>query len=154
MNNYTYEPVIVSPTSMFGALPYLPTKARFRPGDRLRVKRDGYDHIGTYGYDGLVYAASRKFRGVSKVTLEQFSGGREILNDEQVGPLLCRQIIANYEALLGRPYNLLSANCEHYDNWARGLGWKSEQVDLAKDVALLTALASCAVLAGNRAARP
>ncbi len=138
--NYIYEKVTVSPTSMLSAFPYLPPKPLGQPGDRLRVKFLGFDHIGTLAHDGRIYAASRKSGKVSIVTPEQFSGGREILNDGQIGS--CSKVFANYKAVLGEPYDLLSANCEHYDNWARGLGWKSEQADRAKELALL-GLACC-----------
>ena len=101
----------------------------FQPGDKLRAKHDLYDHIGTMGYNGLIYAGSRKFGRVSLVTLEQFRGGKALFNEGHVGPLSVHQIIARYQALLDRKYDLIFSNCEHTDNWARGLGWQSEQVD-------------------------
>jgi len=108
---------------------YVPGEVSARPGDKLRVKHDLYDHVGTLGYDGLIYAASFKFRRVTKATFVQFSGGKQILNEGHVGPLPVSEVINRYEAMIDNPYDLLFSNCEHTDNWARGFGWNSEQVN-------------------------
>jgi len=100
-----------------------------QPGDKLRVVREFYDHVGTMGYDGLIYAGSAKYGRVCKVTPEQFSDGFPIVNQGRVGPRSTEEIIDIYEMLLDNPYGLVFSNCEHTDNYARGLGWKSEQVD-------------------------
>ena len=107
-------------------------------GDKLRARHELYDHVGTVGYDGLIYAASFKFGKVTKTSFEQFSGGKTVTNEGHVGPLSVEEVINRYESILNNPYGLINSNCEHTDNWARGLGWKSEQV---KNVALAACVA-------------
>ena len=120
------------------------------PGDKLRARHDFYDHVGTLGYDGLIYAGSSKFGRVTKTTFEQFSGGKEVINEGQVGPLSVDEVITRYEAVLNKPYDLAFSNCEHTDNWARGLGWYSEQVSNVVAAALVGALAGLAIVAVSR----
>lgn len=102
-----------------------------QPGDKLRVKHDLYDHVGTMGYDGLIFAGSRKSGKVTAVAPEVFSAGKQILNEGHIGHKTAFEVIATYQALMNKSYCVVSSNCEHTDNYARGLGWKSEQVENA-----------------------
>lgn len=108
--------------------PSISNRLGIRPGDKLRAQHELYDHVGTAGYDGFIYAASFKFGKVTKTSLEHFSGGKAVINEGHIGPLSVGEVISRYEAVLNNPYDLLFSNCEHTDNWARGLGWSSEQV--------------------------
>ena len=102
-----------------------------RAGDKLAAHHPLYDHVGALNYDGRVWACSNKFNGVRLVTLEQFAGGKKISNLGFVGNHSRDQVLANYEALAGNGYNLLSKNCEHIDNFVRGLGYYSRQLQVA-----------------------
>ena len=84
-----------------------------KAGDKLAAHHPLYDHVGALNYDGRVWACSNKFNGVRLVTLEEFAGGMKVSNLGFVGKHSREQVLANYEALAGNGYNLLSKNCEH-----------------------------------------
>lgn len=111
--------------------PFQSTQFFAEPGDKLRVKHDLYDHVGTMGYNGLIYAGSRKSGKVTAVTPDVFSAGKMIINEGFVGNRTTAEVIQTYEALMEKEYCVISSNCEHTDNYARGLGWRSEQVQNA-----------------------
>ena len=100
-------------------------------GDKLAAHHLWGDHVGTLNYDGRVWACSNKFNGVRLVTLEEFAGGKKVSNLGFVGTHSREQVLANYEALAGNGYNLISKNCEHIDNFVRGLGYYSRQLQVA-----------------------
>ena len=107
---------------------YLPP--HYRPGDRVRVRLGLYDHVGTVADDGQIWAASRRFGTLCKVSPRAFSGGRPILNDGpgRRDPSLA---VRDLERRAGERYSLLFNNCEHVTNRAHGLGNRSPQMDSA-----------------------
>jgi len=113
----------------------------FRPGDRVRVRCGLYDHVGTVAEDGHIWANSFKQGGMKKVSPEQFSGGRRILN-EGPGPRHPRATLAELERRAGERYCLVTNNCEHVTNSAHGLGHRSPQIrGVVKSAVILAARA-------------
>ena len=111
----------------------------YRPGDRVRVRCGLYDHVGTVADDGWIWANSFKQGGMTKVSPQDFSGGRPIVNDGP-GPRHPRAALAELEARAGERYCLVTNNCEHVTNSAHGLGHHSPQVRGAlKSAAILAA---------------
>lgn len=102
-----------------------------KAGDKLAAHHLWGDHVGTLNYDGRVWACSNKFDGVRLVTLQDFSDGKKVSNLGFVGNRSREQVLANYEALAGKGYDVLSKNCEHIDNFVRGLGYYSRQIQVA-----------------------
>ena len=104
---------------------------RAHAGDRLVANHAFYNHIGTVNYDGRVWACSRKFNGVRLVKYTDFAGGMKVSNHGKIGNLPPHVVLANYAALQGDGYDVLSKNCEQIDNYVRGLGYSSKQVLIA-----------------------
>ena len=118
-------------------------KFKAMPGDRLRVKHWWGEHVGTMGYGGIIYANSLRYGKICKVTPLEFSDGKHIVNDGLIGHFPSQSVILRWESLMGRPYDLLSFNCEHSDNLVRGFGAKSNQVrDLVIGFAILAGAAA------------
>ena len=113
-----------------------------RAGDRLAAHHPIYDHIGTVNFDGRIWACSRKFDGVRLVNYEDFAGGQRVSNQGNVGNLSPLTVLQNYFELQGDGYDVVTKNCEHIDNYARGLGYRSKQLVGAGVVA-----ATCLILA-------
>ena len=114
-----------------------------RYGDRVRTDRGLYSHVGTVDFDGRIWANSAKFGGVTKVTPWEFSEGREIHNDGQVGIYHPSQVMDRFRRIAGTPYDLVRFNCEHANNWAHGLMPKSSQIEGAIMLGL-----ACLIVAG------
>lgn len=95
---------------------------RYMPGSKVRVW-DGVFHYGIVDWpmrDGTEMALhSRKGYGVERTTLDGFAQGRSIevgsvpqSLDEQAS------ILRRARRVIGKPYSLIDANCEHFANWA------------------------------------
>ena len=117
-----------------------------RAGDRLRAKHLWGDHIGTLNWDGRVWAASKKFNGIRLVCLRDFLGGAPLENEGHIGHLSRQQVLASYAALESEGYCVWTKNCEHIDNYVRGLGYTSPQIKTALLVSVTTVL----LIAANR----
>ena len=110
------------------------------PGDKLRARHPLFDHVGTLNWDGRVWAASNRFQGIRLVSLEDFLGAGELINEGHIGPRSRTDVLRCYEEIASDGYCVLSKNCEHIDNHARGLGYCSPQMDDVLKVAAVTAL--------------
>ena len=121
--------------------------AGFLPGDRVRADCGLFDHVGTVSRSGNVLAASAQFGGVREVAPHEFSGGRPIRNEGTVGLRTRGQVLQHIEQRLGEPYCLLTANCEHVNNEAHGMGRKSPQV---AGIVVLMLAGVCAYLVPRR----
>jgi len=99
-----------------------------RAGDRLAAHHIWGDHLGTLNYDGRVWACSYRFKGIRLVSFEDFSGGKAVTNLGHVGNLSRKEVLDNYSKLAGKNYDILVRNCEHIDNYVRGLGYTSPQI--------------------------
>lgn len=110
-----------------GSLSYYPI------GTKIRVPSGwGPYHYGivaepTLGAQTVVH--NTKGKGVQRTTLEEFSGSQ---------PIEVRQTPRSYgdgntillraKSQIGKPYDLFSANCEHFVNWAIEGTPRSEQL--------------------------
>jgi len=97
--------------------------------DRLRTDCGFYDHVGTADGNGMIYAKSRKYGCLRLVTPYQFSEGRPIHNEGQVGIYPSWYVLKRLHSKLGEPYDFLNGNCEHANNEAHGLGRVSPQIN-------------------------
>lgn len=109
-----------------------------RAGDRLVSDHFVYYHKGTLNWDGRVWACSRKFNGIRLVSFEDFAGDQPVTNHGNIGLKSREKILSHYSMLESDGYNLLSKNCGHVDNYVRGLGYKSEQVNFVLGAAFLS----------------
>jgi len=117
-----------------------------RPGDRLRADHWWGQHVGTLNWDGRVWAASKKFNGIRLVNFDAFSDGKPVTNEGNVGTNSRTEVLENYAALESDGYCVFTKNCEHIDNFVRGLRYKSPQVATA----LFVAATACLVIASAR----
>lgn len=100
-------------------------------GDRLEAHHIWGRHVGTLNWDGRVWACSKKYNGVRLVSFEAFSGGKAVTNLGNIGRVSREDILAHYALLDSDGYGELDKNCEHIDNYVRGLGYKSPQIENA-----------------------
>lgn len=80
--------------------------------------------------DGRVWVIDNKpAHVVAYRTLEEFSGGGNIRFEVPVqDPQTADFIVSRAESQLGRPYDLLTFNCEHFVTLALGLEPQSQQL--------------------------
>lgn len=69
-------------------------------------------------------------RGVVCTTLEEFSGGQPIETTWKPRPGEGMQYARKAYNQIGKPYDLFSANCEHFANWVVSGVPSSEQVQI------------------------
>lgn len=86
------------------------------------------------GYKAFVYSNAPGF-GVTRQSVAEFAGGRVVTSSPAITQLNPSQVVARAERLLGRRYDLLSWNCDHFV--ASALGRKSESVQLRGVLAVL-----------------
>lgn len=79
------------------------------------------------GYEPFVYANAPAV-GVARQSVAEFAGGRAVTSLPAVTHLDPSQVVARAERMLGRPYDLLSWNCDHFV--ASALGRKPESPQL------------------------
>jgi hypothetical protein len=83
--------------------------------------------------------------GVVATSLEEFCQGRPIeILTEPSSPEHQKMVLATAEVNIGRPYNLFSANCEHFASHC--YTHKSESPQLRGHVLALSLIASAALL--------
>lgn len=93
------------------------------PGAELRVysRRYGVWHVGilvwVFGVPMVIHAS--KDRGmVVQTTLEEFSEGLPVYYGRTSANLEAQNaILLRAQSVLGKPFNLLNADCEDYVNW-------------------------------------
>ena len=101
----------------------------FQPGDRVFTDCGAYRHVGTVSERRWIYANSRKYGQLCEVPPFEFSNGRSIKNEGFIGLRTRLEVLQHLKARLGTPYRLLDSNCEHSNNEAHGLGWRSPQIE-------------------------
>ncbi len=94
------------------------------PGSMLKAKSRGLwpDHFGIFegaSPDGTLIVLHSTEEGVVRTSLEEFALERGV----EVVKVPCtfqhqRAILDRASSQIGRPYNVLLANCEHFANWA------------------------------------
>jgi hypothetical protein len=125
---------------------------RLRVGDKLRVwDPRGFWHCGIVldgtPFGSVVIAHNRKSAGVERTTLEQFSQGRPVELESRVAGNARAQAEVVRRAIehIGRGYDLLSFNCEHYVSYAQTGVASSPQLQLTV-VAVLALIIGALVL--------
>ena len=104
-----------------------------------------YEHVGISDGKGDVYENAYRTGGKGKVSLENFSGGRKIIDIGILpGSPKPNQIIENAERVIAdkKKYNLLFNNCEHFVREVCGIDVKSPQIQQA----IFTAVSAGAAL--------
>ena len=93
----------------------------FLIGDKLRVWDErGFFHYGivvqSHPLNTVIVAHNSKDRGVELARLEAFSGGGCVVLESRVagGPETRREVVARALTYVGKGYDLLNFNCEHY----------------------------------------
>jgi hypothetical protein len=86
------------------------------------------------GYEAFVYSNAPGV-GVVRQSVAEFAGGRVVTSSPAVTQLNPIQVVARAERMLGRRYDVISWNCDHFVTSA--LGRKSESVQLRGVVAVL-----------------
>ncbi|TAJ07883.1 MAG: hypothetical protein EPO61_12200 [Nitrospirae bacterium] len=125
---------------MFGS-----RRSRYVPGSKVRVW-DGVFHYGIIDWpmqDGTeMVLHSRKGCGVERTILNGFAQGKPIevgsvpqSLDEQAS------ILRRARRVIGKPYSLIDANCEHFANWAISGQAFSWQIAVGVLVCLVCAVA-------------
>jgi lecithin:retinol acyltransferase len=95
-----------------------------RLADKIRIV-GSFSHVGIIlevPYFGpIIVAHNDKHRGVEIVTLESFSAGRRVEVDSRVigGSKVQAEMVRRARSLVGRPYDLLDFNCEHYASYVQ-----------------------------------
>lgn len=106
--------------------------AQLPPGTEIRVWTDGaVYHHGIADWGGMVIHA-RKGHGVIRTSQAEFSFGRPI--EKLRSPLTARkrdEILYRAQNCIGKPYDLLAFNCEHFASWAWGEQPRSKQLATA-----------------------
>ena len=102
----------------------------YAKGITLAVKREGiYNHFGiSAGYDKVIHNCKKY--GVIESSISEFAQGGEIWVCEITSEDLQRAY-ENAKSLIGKPYDLISYNCEHFVNDVHGKGKNSVQIQRA-----------------------
>ena len=109
-------------------------------GEIVKVPRVPYWHFGvSLGSKGVIDHA--KIQGVARRTWEEFAKGRRVVSAEISGPFVGEEVVARAYSQIGKPYDLLEDNCEHFARWCVGTEAKSVQIQKYTLVAPLMAAA-------------
>jgi len=93
-------------------------------GDMVQVWRGGYYHVAIYlgaTWDGRDYIHNAKGDCVSFATQDEFSKGAPVtLRKAALNDFSHRQAIVNRAtSLIGKKYDLINFNCEHFATYAQ-----------------------------------
>lgn len=114
----------------------------YYPGDVLVVRVRGViHHEGIVTETGRVISNSRRRGGVFEESLRTFADGKSVDNRGSLSGLSSEAVLANARARIGRRYNPISYNCEHFVRDCYGLRPHSPQKKLALGAVALAALA-------------
>lgn len=106
----------------------------YSPGHVLAVDLGAYRHVGISDGQGGVFENSARRGRPSRVTLEEFSGGKRV-EDRGIprGSAPPWRILERAEAIVssGVTYRLSTNNCEHFVTEALGVGRSSHQIQRA-----------------------
>lgn len=97
-------------------------------GDAVSTGSGLFRHWGIHTLAGTVIANSRKHGRVVEYSLEEFSEGKDVFTHGRFGNLGPMEIESRARSQLGRRYDLLSFNCEHFVRYAHGVPPVSKQV--------------------------
>ncbi len=121
----------------------------FKQGEIICVKwHFGVQHDGIYTADGTVISASARTGEVTEEDINTFADGKKVVSKGYPSTLPPETIEQNARDKLGKTYNLLKYNCQHFASECHGQK-KSRQL---RSVAL-TAAALALTIAVARAKR-
>ena len=87
----------------------------FKIGDLITVNKALFiTHFGIYIGDGMVIDNSAQHGHVEQRTLEEFAGQGKAYITPHTSIFSPKEIVVRAKERLGRPYRLLSRNCEHF----------------------------------------
>lgn len=87
----------------------------FEIGDRIAINKALFiTHFGIYIGDGMVIDNSAQHGRVEQRTLEEFAGQEKAYIIPHTSMFSPNEIVVRAKEGLGRPYRLLSRNCEHF----------------------------------------
>ncbi len=117
----------------------------------LSVPRGLYRHKGVMFPDGRVIHASKDHRAVVLEPLATFAGGRPLRAETRRPRLPEAEMLRRGHALLGRPYRLVTANCEHLIAEVLGHDGGSPQLRAWAAAGCLVLVAGLAAVRARRA---
>jgi hypothetical protein len=85
-------------------------------------------------------SASLFHGGVVQQSLGEFANGKDIHFAGNPGVLPAEVVAQRAASCVGKPWNLLNANCEHFVYWAHGLQPQSPQLARAAGLLAIGAL--------------
>ena len=113
-----------------------------QPGDVLAVDFGLYAHVGVLSDrldertdEPLVFSSTWRRGAIHEEPISEFAQGRPVVRVGYPGALPRATVVSRARALVGRPWNLLWDNCEHFVREAHGLRRISPQVRTAAVVA-------------------
>lgn len=93
----------------------------YQPGEILSINwHAGIQHDGIYTDAGTVIAASKRNGRVQEEDLNTFAAGREIISKGYPSDLPSETVIGHARTQLGKKYNLLGYNCQHFASECHG----------------------------------
>lgn len=114
----------------------------YQPGDVLAVRVKGIiSHEGIVTETGRVISNSRRLGSVQEESIRTFGMGKKIINRGRLSNLSANSVLANARARIGRLYNPITYNCEHFVRECYGLRPHSPQKKLAIGAVAAAALA-------------
>jgi hypothetical protein len=117
---------------------------KYPKGHLLCADHGYYEHVGISDGKGCVYENAYRTGGRGKVSLEDFSGGKKIIDIGILpGSSEPNIIIKNAERAISdkKKYNVLFNNCEHFVREVCGVDIKSPQIQQAIFSAVSAAVA-------------
>lgn len=111
----------------------------------VKTPRFLHTHWGLLVQDWLgnaVVYANCPGKGVVRQTLDQFRDGRPFEIVKATTGLSENQILRRAHQAMGRPYDLLNWNCDHFVQWALGNEVKSPQLKVAATIAVVLGIAA------------
>jgi len=120
----------------------------FKQGEIISVKwHFGVEHDGIYTSKGTVISASKRTGEVMEEDIKTFSGGKKVVSKGYPSDLPPETIEKKARSKLGKTYNLLSYNCQHFASECHG---KKKSRQLRTVVLSAAALALTIALARAR----
>lgn len=123
----------------------------FKQGEIISVKwHFGVQHDGIYTEAGTVISASARTGEVVEEDMATFSDGKKVVSKGYPSDRTPEEIETNARARLGKKYNLLSYNCQHFAGECHGQKKSRQLRTVVVGVAAL-ALTVALARAGRRA---
>lgn len=124
------------------------------PGTVLMVDCQWFWHTGILtealpGRERTVISASSEHGEVIEQSVAAFAAGREVRVEGYLGSLPPEHVLVRARAMLGKRYDLLVSNCEHFVRYAHGLVPISPQLWKALGVAAVCLVVIAGIARGR-----